>query len=362
MMNIHIKNGLIFLVLSMLSLSISCRSDKEELVTTSENHELRSNSRVAMLMLKTVMNDGSIDNILDGSSCLNIKLPVTITLNDNEITINSEEDLLIIEELHDEFEDDSDEIAFIFPITVLLSDFSEVSIKSVEELEELFKKCDISYGAEDDDIECIDFKYPFTVSVFNAEIELIENITFYSDEKLFDFLKNLNEDDIVNVNFPITVVLSDTTQMIINNLDQLEETIENIIGYCNENDFTTEHFTEVITTGSLVVKKYNDDETDETENFKDYIFNFYGDGIVAVAIRNNVYDDMQGNKTITISGSWTIRTRANGSLNAILDFGNEALLNKLNGVWNVDAIKDKQITLLANDNDINKDELFFEIN
>ena len=70
-------------------------------------------------------------------------------------------------------------------------------------------------------IECIDIQYPITALVFNQNNELIETVIINSDEELFEFLEDIDEDTIVTFDFPITVILWDGTTVIINNLTEL---------------------------------------------------------------------------------------------------------------------------------------------
>ncbi len=357
-MKTQIKRGALFLALSFLVFFTSCRTDTDEFINNPVGQVLKSNSKVAKLILKTTMNDGSKDNILDGSSCFSIELPVTININGLQLVIDSEKDFQIIEEIFNEFENDLDELNLIFPITIIFSDFSEIVIENDEQLEELIKNCDIDN--QDEDIECLDFEYPFTVAVFDPQNELIERIAFTNDKELFDFINDLDEDDIVNINFPITVVLSDGTETIINSLNQLEDVIEAVIDHCEENDLTAERFIQVITMGSMEVQKYKDDENNETENYDGFVFNFYSDGTSTVTIKDDDEDDAQGTITTTINGTWLVTTRADGGLNATFDFGTEEPLSKLNIEWNIKKIKDKRIMLDNRvEGGISKDELFF---
>ncbi len=356
-MNTLVKKGLFFLVPLLTILFVSCKSDKEDFIEVSENQELKSNSKAVELIRKTTMNDGSGDNILDGSSCFTVVLPVTIDLNGTETNIDTEQDFQIIEQIFSEFEDDEDIIEFIFPITIVLSDFSEIFIEDSDQWEELTESCEENEG-EDEDIECIDFVYPITVSVFNPETELLETIIFASDKEFFDFVEDLEDDDIVNISFPILVVFSDNSNMIINDIGTLEDIIENAIDDCDENDFTIKRLSEVITTQSFIITRYKDNQDDETEIFQGHIFNFYTDKTATVTIEEDDVDDPQNTTTITINGTWSVATRTDGGLDVTLDFGLEIPLDKLNNTWNVKGINDKSIMLGHQGNN----ELFFEIN
>ncbi|MEW7292025.1 Ig-like domain-containing protein [Aquimarina sp. 2304DJ70-9] len=361
MMSTQIKNGLFFLVPLLVLLFVSCRSDKEDFIEVSENKELKSNSKAAELIRKTTMNDGSRDNILDGSSCFTIALPLSIDVNDVETNINTEQDFQIVEQMFNEFEDDKDEIDFIFPITIVLSDFSEIFIEDDDQWKELVESCEENEG-EDEDIECIDFVYPITVSVFNPETEIFENITFTSDKEFFDFIEDLDNDDVVNINFPVSVILHDTSEMVINDLDELEEAIESAIDDCQENDYTAERFIEVLTSGSFVIQEFLYTENEVTDDYENHTFNFYSDKTSTVTIEDNVDGTPQGNVTITINGTWSVSTSAFGVVNITLDFGAEAPLNKLNTTWSITEINDKKMMLYYKDENGINNELFFEMN
>ncbi len=359
-MNLQVKTLSILLMTSVMVLNTSCRTELDEEIGAPQDQTLLANSKVANLMLKTAMNDGSRDNILDSSSCFGVALPVTVNVNGVEIIIDSEEDFQLIENIFNEFEDDLDSLEFIFPITLVFGDYTELIIENEDQLEQLVEDCaeDEEDEDEDDDIECIDFQYPFTVSVFNENSELFETIAFTSDRELHDFIRNLDEDDIVNIGFPITVVLSDGTEITINNLEDLEDTIEEAIDDCDENDIGEERFTQVITSQLLEVQKYKDNQSNETNNYRDYIFDFSEDGTVVITLENNDGDDTTN---VITNGTWSVRTRADGGLNATMDFGADAPLNKLNNEWNVKKIKEKRIMLDdRNGEGISKDELFFD--
>ena len=147
------------LMIGLALLNTSCRSEENELVESPENETLEANSNVANLLQRTAQNDGSDDNIIDNASCLDIELPVTVIVDGLEITVNTEADLDLIEDIFDEFDDDEDILEILFPITIVLADFTEVTINSFDELEELAEDC-AGENEDDDDIECADIQYP----------------------------------------------------------------------------------------------------------------------------------------------------------------------------------------------------------
>ncbi|MEL7004204.1 MAG: hypothetical protein AAFN93_15905 [Bacteroidota bacterium] len=152
-----------------------CQDEVEEVITPPPEEAITSNSNVANLITRTTLRDGSQDNILDSSSCTSIVLPISVIANGLEITIDSIADFVVLERIFDELDDDEDLLEFIFPITVILSDHSEIVINSEEELDNILEGC--IEGGNDDDIECIDFNYPISVNIFDTNSQVAEVIT-----------------------------------------------------------------------------------------------------------------------------------------------------------------------------------------
>ncbi len=340
---------LLFLPLIILIMFSSCRSESDILIEDSENQNIKSTSKATNLMLKVSMNDGSIDNIIDNSTCFTVKLPVTVIANGSEEIINSAEDFQVIEDIFAEFNNDTDELEIIFPITVIFNDYTEASIENQIELEAINSNC----TTNNENIECVDFKYPFSISVFDSQSELLQTLTFNSDKELFKFLKNLKEEDIATINFPVSLIFSDDTETTITSIENLEQTIESIIESCDDNDTTIDLFIQTITKGKWEVQKYKDNQSNETQNYKDFVFTFSEDG--SVSIENIVTNE-------TTNGSWSVITRADGGLDTSLNFGSQALLNKLNNNnWNVKKTQENRIMLDdRKGSGLSKDELFFK--
>ncbi len=295
---------LITVLMLFLLVATSCRKEESVLIEGPQNETLKANSAVANLLRRTAMKDGSDDNIVDNANCFSLDFPFTVFVNGMEITVTSEEDLDTVEDIFDEFEDDDDTLEIDFPVTIVLSDFSEQEINSIDEFESYVDDCE-GENEYDDDIECIDIQYPVSASVFNANNELLDTITITNDKELYEFLEDLDEDDIVEVEFPVTVVLSDGTEVSVSNLDQLEEVIDDAEDDCDEDDDYD----------------YNDDDCDNcsTEQLTDFLTNC--DGWMVDDIRRNGMnlEDQYEGYTFTFDSDGTIS----------VDAGSESL----SGTW-----------------------------
>ncbi len=330
---------------------ISCRKENEEFTETKDEETLKVNSKLSNLLLKTTLNDGSKDNILDNTSCFSISLPVTINLNEMRLTINSEDDFSIIEDSFNEFDDDNGSLEFVYPIAIINSNHEEIAIVNNKELKKKIKECRKSDPESgDEDIECIDFKYPIAVSVFDADRELIKIITLNNDKNLFNFIKRLDQYDRANIVFPVTVQLYDNSEIVINTADELENILKNVADECeDENDLDREDFISILTGSTWSIQKFKDDESNETEEFTSFTYDFKENEVIVASTKNE-----------EITGSWTVVTRVDGGLYLIINFADKTPLNKLNKKWILKSAKNKKIKLESLvDNEKSKDELFF---
>jgi len=282
----------------------SCQDEFEKLPEEEAQQEaIAANSTTAKLIENTSSNDGSFDNIVDESSCFNIRFPYAVKVNGFELTISSQEDLNAIEEVFDALESDDDILDIIFPITISLADYAEITINGIEELRALALEC--KEGGSDDDIECIDFVYPITLYTFDLNNEETGNVTVESDEDLRRFFAGLDHDDLISMDFPVTLKLYDGSTMVVYSNAELANAIENAKELCDEdddNDYNDDDFTQERLENYLVecpwliheVKRENQMQTDQ---YIDYVMNFTEDGAVKIF-------DREGN---ILNGTWSTR-------------------------------------------------------
>lgn len=321
------KSGIIFFL--SLFLFSSCRTEDVELIVTPENEALEINSAIANLMIRVSMNDGSNDNIIDHANCLDIVLPITVIVNGIEVIVNNEDDFDTIEDIIDEFDNDIDTIEIVFPITIILSDFTEIIINNSDELNDYASQCN-GENEEDDDIECIDFHYPITASIFNTNNEIIGTIVIENDEDLYHLIEELDEDIIVTIDFPITVTLWDGTEMVINDMIELQTVIEGAINQCDEDDdydhndddcdsCSSDILNSILTDcENWVVDKLERNDEDLEDIYVGYLFNFLSNGTLTVDEGGNTYN-----------GTW----ESNGTGNNITVDINVPELPDFNDAW-----------------------------
>tara|TARA_R110002050_G_scaffold16719_1_gene50525 strand:+ start:179439 stop:180509 length:1071 start_codon:yes stop_codon:yes gene_type:complete len=328
------SNGFVsFLLLLLIMLITSCRQEESQFEGIPPEERLQLGSNVANLLIRTTMNDGSIDNIIDNASCISVKLPVNVIVNSTPVEVLSSEDFDLIQDIFDESDTDEDTVEIQFPATIIFSDYTEVPVLNADDFQVFVANC----GGEDqndDDIECVDLQYPIVISLVNTASGMIDTVTLVNDKKLFRFVKDLEENDVVTINFPVTVILSDGNEVAAVDQNQLENTIETYKDSCDENDnndfdvncaaCTIEDLLDLWSSCSewKVDKLFRD--TNSLQNqYKDYSFNFLDDGSVIASSDSD-----------TFLGTWVASGTGN-NITVVVDFLN---LPDFNGSWNLKKI------------------------
>lgn len=341
--------GLIFLNILMAAMSLmmlgGCQQEVTEIIQPSSEDAITSGSDITSLISRTTKNDGSFDNIIDRTSCAEIVLPVTIQINGVELVLASREDFKNVEDILDDLDDDDDDRVMIkFPIKVILSDHSEIMLNDEDDLEDIIEQC--TEEGFDDDIECVDFKYPLSISVYDSKNQLSDVITFNDDRTLYKFIDDLEDDDFASFNFPVTLVLSDGSELVVNSQNDLEDAIDSAKDDCDEdddNDYNDDdvddtEFITALTEGNWVITYFTDDDDNQTTIFQGYLFTFFANRQVA-AVKNNV----------TVYGTWST-DGDDGSLELDLDFSDASQLDDLDNDWDVIEF-DNAIIKLKDDDD-----------
>lgn len=274
---------LFFLFSVLLFIFSSCQEESEYVTPPPTDKVILPNSAVAGYIQRIALNDGSSDNIVDHASCIALVLPVNVVVNGHEMQIDSADDFNTVERILDEFENDSDTLHIIYPFTVTLADYTEMIIGNAEDFEDVVEEC--IEGGHDEDIECVDFQYPLTFTVYDSQNQLSRVVTINDDQELFEFFDSLKETDLASFKFPVMVTLAGGEEITINSNDQLEDVIEDTMGDCDEDDDNDHNdddaddteFVAVILNGNWQITSFFEG-TDQTDSFAGFVFTFHADG------------------------------------------------------------------------------------
>lgn len=317
--------------LSLIGLFLmSCQTEENEVIQD-PNQNLTNISPLTTLMTRVTQNPTSGDNIMDNSSCFSVVLPATVIVNGQNIVVSTQADYQTVQDAIDAFSNDDDIVNFIYPITIQFQNFSTQVLQDSDDLDDVIDDC----GEDDgfDEIDCISFNFPIVINVYNANNQLANTITINNNTDLYNFLENLEDNEYVAIQYPISLIDSNGVNVTITSNDQLEDVIEDSIDDCDDSPSGggSSALSSIIVDGTWYVSYFFDD-TDETSDYAGYNFTFNVSG-TATAVKN----------TTTINGSWS----------NYIDSGDEKLefsfdgsvLDELEDDWEVTEYSATQIRL-----------------
>ncbi len=332
------KNNLnkILLFSFFLLASFSCRKEIVIDKTGNDNKGFSKTSKVANLIREVSLHDGSFDNIIDHANSFSIKMPYTVIVNGQTINIQTEDDLQTVEDILDASDSDTDSIQIVFPITIILPDYTEVVIHNQNELNTYLDQS-TGENEEDDDIECVDFIYPVIFHVYDTVTEQTLTVSISNDEEMEEFIDSLDSDTLASIEFPVHLKLSDGTEVTASNVSELENIIDDAKDDCDEDDdndyndddcnnCTSTQINTVLTSCSnWTVEELERNDTDLGDNYTTYSFHFASNGTITAE-----------DGAVTYIGTWS--SSGTGS-DIILSIAIPALPD-LSGNWHLLEIKD----------------------
>ena len=276
----------------------SCQNEETEINNPNNQVVITADSALASFMTSVTANYGAYDDILDDSSCFSIELPVTIIVSDITITIETLDDLEELEELFEAFECEDDILDFIFPITIIFNDYTEIVIENEDQLEGWIASCEID-DEDDEIIECIDFVYPISFSVFNSDFNIVDTIVIESDQALYAFIEALEDDEnalIVSLNYPVTLLYANGETIQVNSNEELGNAIEAADDDCYNDDEEDQCDLELEDIEAYLLECAFDVEieNDEDDLIDSLQFNFTQSGELVVS----------GDATVVDIGAW----------------------------------------------------------
>ena len=281
----------LFIALLILASFTACQKEEDVIIDPTDNSEsFNGTSNFAASLLSATQNDGSADNLIDGTSCFSIDFPVDVVANGQQVTLNSIEDLQLVEDIFNLFIGDTDVLDLVFPLTLISEDFSEQVVNDLASFNSLVANCANNIS---DDLGCLDFQFPITGTLYNAANEQTGTLSINNASEWFNFLNGLGSDVYVAINYPITVIVSGTATTVNSNTELTD--LFNQVDCSNSGGNTSTAIEDQLTDGVWYVTYFFDDY-DETSDFNGYSFTFNADG---TALADN------GMQT---SGSWSTYT------------------------------------------------------
>ncbi len=331
-MKFNFKSAMFASLLAVALSFTACQNDYDDIVSINEETTMTTNSEAAILMSQVVSNDGSFDDIVDDTPCFNIQFPYSVKVNGLEVGIDSHEDIKSIHALLDSVDSTTSLeglMEIIFPITIVMADYTEFSIESVTDLKEHANAC-ASAGGYDDAIECVDLIYPVTYFTLNRNMVQTGSVQVNNDKEMRLFYASLDSTDVVSLKFPVTFEMHDNTKVTVNAIEEMRDLLQRSKEACDDEDNVTysdfiikKRFDQLLAKCPYTVQEVMRNN-DQTEQYVDYIMAFSNDSTVTVK-------DWQGNM---LNGEWATRVTENKALlklefDDLVDFNLEWFVHEL---------------------------------
>lgn len=322
-----------YIVFAFLFLSIGSCQDEEETIIQDDTQSFSATSPLADLLERTTQHPTTYDNVIDDCSCFSVQLPVTVTVNSQQINVNTQSDYQLVQNVKDAYTNDDDIVHFSYPITVVHDNFQTQVLSNYNEYEQVVDNCydDNGFG----EIDCISLVYPITMNVYDSNNQLANTVTVTSNSVLYNFLENLTNNVFVAVNYPISAINSNGQTVSLHTNSELENFIENSIDDCSSSTpggGSAPNLTDVLTASGTWRITYFYDDADETSHFYGYNFMFHTNGTV-VAVKYST----------TINGNWNTYINS-GETKLNLNFEGSTL-EEIEDDWRVIEFSTTQIRL-----------------
>ncbi len=313
----NMKNS--YLLYSLLVLFFVSCQDETETVKINSDNSFTKTAPLSSLIKRVSQYETTADNVLDGTSCISVKLPVRLTVNSDYINVTTAADYQTVQNSKDEYNTDDDIVYFNFPITLVYPDFHEVSVASQSEWNAISSQCS-SYN-DFDEIACIDFVFPIAINIYDSNNQISSSISIATNNQFYNFLNDLDDGKIVGIVYPINLIKSNGQNIVVATNTQLENLIDSVIDDCTVSNPTPLDLATVLTTGSWYVS-YFYHEQDDTYNYYGYNYIFYANGSCKATKASTIID-----------GDWDIHSE-NGYQRLDLHYDG-SILEELEDNWKV---------------------------
>ena len=321
----------------------SC-SDNDDNVKGDDTKTNAANSPSAQNLERSSMHDGSFDDFLDGVSCSSILLPVTATVNGTEVNVISESDYTTVLDILTEYNNDDDNVTLHFPISVQLSNYTEIQISNQIEYNALIIACNQAENTAKEAINCLDINFPITIFTYSLNFDQTGSIVLESEEELYAYMNDFGNDEYFAVSYPITATLnSDTVISITSDLDlqtRITECIatEDDMEEAEENAETVET---ILVNSAFKVQSFIDASVEKANDYANYTIDFAGDKTCAA---QNTVDTTINN----VQGTYEMSSQTEVYFN--LTFSGNATFELLNNSWEVTSYSQSSISLQSTTN------------
>ncbi|MFL9831428.1 hypothetical protein ABS764_11265 [Flavobacterium sp. ST-87] len=326
-------------LMSIFSLT-SCQNEVDEVQGDNPNTNT-ANSTTATNLKRVAMFDGSSDDFIDGSSCSAIKFPFIAKINGVSLTFLSqlsfEQAISILGELNN----NEDTVEIKFPVTLKMSDYTEVTVNSQAEYNAIVNNCEEAENDGEAAISSLNIKYPITLLTYDSSLEQTGSVVITSQEQMYNYMINISSTEYFSVKYPISVTLADGSTEELNSDAELKASITaalNIESSMDEAAEDKEELEEILVNGTFKVNSYINAGIDSAGNYLGYTIDFANDWKI------------KSMNALSVIATGTYQVTSDTELYLQFGFLGNTNLSLFNNTWKVISFTDSTITLESKTN------------
>jgi len=287
----------LFCTIAFAVLFTSCQDDT---VNDIVPEALNSTSDLTRVLSAIASNDSISYTAIDSTTCFRIKLPATVVANGQQIVVADTTDYTTVDAVFTQSSEDRDSLRYVYPVTVVYPDGTEVVLTSQSQYNALLTACNTNVGTISSD--CIAINYPVTVFGYNSSMQLQNTYQLNNNSQLYVLLINLGTNNYYGINYPVSLTVGGNQVITVNSNAELQQAIYAAIATCQN---TTGPVTEVPTNFCI---------SDTLRSQLVYAYSFSS----ATVTNDSVYDAM-GTMHLRKSNVTTAADR-NGNANCAIKF------------------------------------------
>jgi len=218
---------LIFAALALAGVFVSCQ---ENSAIEDTSGALSPDSNLTALLGVITINPTATDTPIDSVACFNIKLPVEVVINNQHITVEDESDYAAVEAAYNLSTTDADILSYVYPVTVIYPDYSELTVTAEAQFNQLANACTDAVNYANNG--CVAINYPVTLFSYNSSFQVENTYDIESNEELYAFILGLEADEYYSLSYPVSVTANGQVITANSNAD-LEAAAQTALAACD---------------------------------------------------------------------------------------------------------------------------------
>ena len=324
-------------LMSIFSLT-SCQSEVDDVQGENPN---TANSSMATNLKRVSMYDGSSDDAIDGSSCSSIKFPYVAKVNGVEIYFVSQLNFEQAISIFGEFNNDEDTVEIQFPVTIKMSDYTEVTVTSQSQYNAIVENCEDTEDDGKDAISTLNIHFPITILTYDSSLQETDSVVITSEQQLFTYMSNMSSTEYFSVKYPVTVTLTDGTTEEVNSDTEFKSTVNAALEIESKMEVAAENkekLETVLVNGTFKVNSFINAGVDSASNYVGYTIDFANDWKIK----------SMNTLTTFATGTYSVTSDTNVYLEFV--FTGSTNFNLFNNKWKVSSFTTSTITLQSTTN------------